>query len=744
MNSHRMPFVRAQWFFESDGCDIPPFSSEVEYSAANRVSYEKKIYECKPPPDDTWCSRIGYEPGAGLYSDLAWEEVGPVTGPCAEENEDNDTNLIMGDHESIHFFCGLDYNSIVNDCAAAQHCPSGTDEECELPGALCFGGTTCDASKGHGEFFEYFSVPYHDARNRLYCAPGWTADWISYCTIENQCRDGLCDNSSCLQMDCNVQDLIRAQMEANGDGSGKTNILGVGDPKRSNFCGMTWEDASYQCGDWCPEGVECPEDQSCFSDTTCFYDEDLVPSPSPTRYQKPAPPPSVRPTRKPTLLPTPIPIVDNNTPNPTNAPTQWAIKWFEIETPKPLPVLEPTQTPTHQPSHITMAAERPTKHPTFPPIVGGDDPQKRYCGFDWADVIENCLTAIPCSGGFAFGVCPRGMNCIAETPCSDESYLDWLSHEQANNGSGEQAVVESKPKSSNDSNSQANSGSGEQALAMSKPGPSNDNKSCLSSRDCQTSRMKFCHQPDPGQWGHCGECLPNGMGCSVDEVCRTDGCQNSKMNAHGVAKCYTIWGLDRDCVMKSNDINAKCNLTKMECEAQIQAAEQETHTAISQPPLVNPNVGLDLVGVPLYQNPEGNSFFCGYIYTEISPKCLQSKPCPGGYASGNCAEKEGCFLVPSCRTQYESATVANMAPSPSKPPTLTARVAPLHITISEQSVSWDSPDGFQSAPTLAPRTAANHIPELDSWYDGPVSSTSPTCTALTWTFWFPLYIIVLG
>ena len=30
------------------------------------------------------------------------------------------------------------------------------------------------------------------------------------------------------------------------------------------------------------------------------------------------------------------------------------------------------------------------------------------------------------------------MNCIAETLCSDESYLDWLRAEQASNGSGQQ------------------------------------------------------------------------------------------------------------------------------------------------------------------------------------------------------------------------------------------------------------------------------------------------------------------
>ena len=50
----------------------------------------------------------------------------------------------------------------------------------------------------------------------------------------------------------------------------------------------------------------------------------------------------------------------------------------------------------------------PTKNPTFPPVEG-DDPNKRYCGHNWSDVTENCLTAIPCPGGVAFAVCPNDM-----------------------------------------------------------------------------------------------------------------------------------------------------------------------------------------------------------------------------------------------------------------------------------------------------------------------------------------------
>ena len=40
--------------------------------------------------------------------------------------------------------------------------------------------------------------------------------------------------------------------------------------------------------------------------------------------------------------------------------------------------------PTPKPSRF------PTKEPTFPPVKG-DDPAKRFCGYDWTDVTDNCL-----------------------------------------------------------------------------------------------------------------------------------------------------------------------------------------------------------------------------------------------------------------------------------------------------------------------------------------------------------------
>lgn len=103
---------------------------------------------------------------------------------AGEEDADEDE-----DEESKHFFCGLDWGAVSNNCDGSQPCPTGTNEECVMLGAQCFGGTTCDSSKGDGEYFEFFGLLYEDARNRLFCG------YIS-CTVTTtlfDIRADLCD-----------------------------------------------------------------------------------------------------------------------------------------------------------------------------------------------------------------------------------------------------------------------------------------------------------------------------------------------------------------------------------------------------------------------------------------------------------------------------------------------------------------------------------------------------------------------
>mmetsp|Transcript_16881 Transcript_16881/g.28708 ORF Transcript_16881/g.28708 Transcript_16881/m.28708 type:complete len:134 (+) Transcript_16881:2-403(+) len=57
----------------------------------------------------------------------------------------------------------------------------------------------------------------------------------------------------------------------------------------------------------------------------------------------------------------------------------------------------------------------------------------------------------------------------------------------------------------------------------------------------------------------------------------------------------------------------------------------------------------------LYTNPLGNNYFCGASFSTVASNCLASKPCPNGFASGNCAAMEGCFRVNQCVASYNEA-----------------------------------------------------------------------------------------
>ena len=290
-------------------------------------------------------------------------------------------------------------------------------------------------------------------------------------------------------------------------------------------------------------------------------------------------------------------------------------------------------------------------------------------------------TATPCPGMFADSVCPvsenkpslrqsfspnlrfvvqSGMKCIAETPCNDEAYLDWLRKKQ-------------QPASGNPPSS---------AVASSKPAPQQspqaplsqpttaavigDSKRCGNNRDCPAGQ--FCNIEQAGLAGFCGQCVTNtGMGCSVDEVCRTSSC-TSPMT--GPAKCYNKELQHTICRSSLQELDATCNLRTMECEVNgIMAAN---HPDSHPTPAGN-------AGSPKYDNPEGNIFFCGARLADITSSCLESKPCANGRSSGVCESHEGCFAASKCMEEYDSAksaaaasaskpVVASSPPPPTPPP----------------------------------------------------------------------------
>jgi hypothetical protein len=46
-----------------------------------------------------------------------------------------------------------------------------------------------------------------------------------------------------------------------------------------------------------------------------------------------------------------------------------------------------------------------------------------------------------------------------------------------------------------------------------------------------------------------------------------------------------------------------------------------------------------------YDNPTGNTYFCGHTYADIAVRCLESKPCPTGAAAGKSGSISCFFCV---------------------------------------------------------------------------------------------------
>jgi len=71
-----------------------------------------------------------------------------------------------------------------------------------------------------------------------------------------------------------------------------------------------------------------------------------------------------------------------------------------------------------------------------------------------------------------------------------------------------------------------------------------------------------------------------------------------------------------------------------------------TPSFISSPTVNNNNGGS-------YTNPQGNKYFCGTNYNDVTSQCLKSKPCPSGKGFEYCKDNEGCYAAPSCTSEYE-------------------------------------------------------------------------------------------
>jgi len=396
------------------------------------------------------------------------------------------TNVTVSAQESNHFFCGATWDDASNNCDSRQHCPSGTDDECNGGGGaaasgtttqtwtaattwtapsewngrqrqlqrslqgtaivssasggesdgsggttplICFGGTLCDSTLGHGSKAKYASVPYEDISNTRFCGTDWNTA-IEKCSIETHCPTGFSDEcpsgSSCYGgLACNVQDFIEeedtdaASTTVGGGGGGdETTKIDKNDPRRSNYCGKDWTDASTTCKTehWCPDADDslCPAGMSCFAETSCVYEEDLVP------------------TTTPVVEPTVSPITSVMFDSPANyhfCGVSWAeaVKYCSLET--HCPSGNSDDCPEGM-SCVSVIAEEDrcnyynlvanggvatSSTPTGSPIKADDQRNNKFCGSGYDDASSKCSLATWCPNGS----CPQeGETCYDYIPCN--------------------------------------------------------------------------------------------------------------------------------------------------------------------------------------------------------------------------------------------------------------------------------------------------------------------------------------
>eukprot|EP00804_Cyclotella_cryptica_P024481 CCRYP_017569-RA/>CCRYP_017569-RA protein AED:0.02 eAED:0.02 QI:244/1/1/1/1/1/2/6/1001 len=328
--------------------------------------------------------------------------------------------LLQFAHSSDHNFCGESWEDASSSCQDRQHCPSGSDEECTVSGQICFADTLCDASKGDGvqagsaSLATIADIPYDDLSNRKFCGSWWASSQEN-CALDTFCghdENSCKDFTQCYETQCHVQDLAAKELGENwkevllGGGEEKPAKLSQDDPRRHNFCGTDWADANSKCNLWClGEDTDCPPGLGCFGDTSCYYDDDLVPTLSPT-----VSPPT-----------TDAPVTADDPINSQFCGETWesAIKTCSIETNCKFDSDCPDNhvcfgyLPNCNLSKMAKEATAPEQDSVqdeAKPIVliKGDPSNNSFCGSTWLDAVDNCSLDTHCPDN----VCSGGKSCF--------------------------------------------------------------------------------------------------------------------------------------------------------------------------------------------------------------------------------------------------------------------------------------------------------------------------------------------
>jgi len=217
-----------------------------------------------------------------------------------------------------------------------------------------------------------------------------------------------------------------------------------------------------------------------------------------------------------------------------------------------------------------------------------------FCGESFSTVASNCLASKPCPNGFASGHCGAMEGCFRVNQCvalyneaalsststassvsSSSGVSLALNEENTSTTSVNQQQQQQQQQPAGPTNSlsqevftntipnQEQSRPAVVGMTPSEPPPTNSwsttsYKQCTSHNACTTGQ--FCNE------GYCGQCSNAlGIGCSVDEVCRTTASCHVTQTP-GPGKCYQKEELHRFCQTAWKDESYQCNLDLMVCE----------------------------------------------------------------------------------------------------------------------------------------------------------------------------------
>ena len=303
-----------------------------------------------------------------------------------------------------------------------------------------------------------------------------------------------------------------------------------------------------------------------------------------------------------------------------------------------------------------------------------------FCGQSWSDAKHVCE---PCPGGSRLECSNVGHDCFAGvTGCRTPSAVSNNSVDNNNNSNDHSEQSSQQPVLDTNINIIQSQQQPSPAIVFVNPTPpttttsftsssnnnnNNNNNKCTSHSNCQNG--KLCNKQ-----GYCGQCSNEGRGCSVDQVCRTTASCHVTQTP-GPGKCYNKEELHTFCRTAWKEDSYQCNLDTMVCErsddnfgsilgspVQVQEQEEEVVVVVAPPTQEMTTIISTTTTTPitslrplLYTNPLGNNYFCGASFSTVASNCLASKPCPNGFASGNCAAMEGCFRVNQCVASYNEA-----------------------------------------------------------------------------------------